>query len=112
VDSTALGSQKLLSRVTRGFDITHSPRRDSETAVTGDAWIRQPTHLPRESETAVTCDAWILQPTQPSKDFEMVNELLSLVTRGFDSQEPSRDSEMINELLSLVTRGFDSPRES
>jgi hypothetical protein len=42
----------------------------------------------------------------------MVNELLSLVTRGFDSQEPSRDSEMINELLSLVTRGFDSPRES
>jgi len=72
---------ELLSLVTRGFD---SPR-ESETTVTGDAWIRRPTHLPRESETAVTRDAWILQPTQPSKDFEMVNELLSLVTRGFDS---------------------------
>jgi hypothetical protein len=62
----------------------------------------------------------------------MVNELLSLVTRGFDiphsrlgtqkllarvtsgfdSPHPSRDPEMINEVLSQVTRGFDSPRES
>jgi len=59
----------------------------------------------------------------------MINELLSRVTRGFDSPresetvvigdarirqptQPSRDSEMINELLSLVTRGFDCTRES
>jgi hypothetical protein len=44
-----------LSLVTRGFD---SPR-ESETAVTGDARIRQPTQPHRDSETAVSGDAWI-----------------------------------------------------
>jgi len=56
---------ELLSRVTRGFD------------------------SPRESETAVTGDAWIRQPKQPSRDSEMINELLSLVTRGFDIHRES-----------------------
>jgi len=63
----------------------------------------------------------------------MTNELLSRLTRGFDSPhrlygvinhqrtavsgdtwirqptQPPRDSEMTNELLSRVTRGFNSP---
>jgi len=39
----------------------------------------------------------------------MTSELLSRVTRGFDSQTASRDSEIIDELLSPVTRGFESP---
>jgi len=51
----------------------------------GDAWIRQTTQPPRDSETAVTGDAWILQPTQPYRESENINELLSRVTRGFDS---------------------------
>jgi len=39
----------------------------------------------------------------------MTNELLSQVTRGFDSPHSPRDSEMTNELLSRVAPGFDSP---
>jgi hypothetical protein len=59
---------ELLSRVTRGFDCPHGPygvKNDQRTAVTGDAWIRQPTRPPRDSE--------------------MTNELPSRVTCGFDS---------------------------
>jgi len=62
-------------------------------------------HLPRESEIAVTGDAWILQPTQPSRDSQMINELLSPVTRGFDRPDSPLGTE---KLLSRVTRGFDS----
>jgi hypothetical protein len=42
------------------------------------------------------------------KDSEIMNELLSRVTHGFDSPNSRRDSEIINELLSRVTHGFDS----
>jgi len=77
-----------MSRVTRGFD-THTAlsevRKHQRTAVTGNAWIRQPTQSPRESETAVAGDAWIRQPTQPCRESENINELLSRVTRGFNS---------------------------
>jgi hypothetical protein len=40
---------------------------------------------------------------------EIINELLSRVTDGYDSPKAPRDSEIINELLSRVTHGFDSP---
>jgi len=76
---------ELLSLVTCGLDIP----RESESAVTGDARIRQPTQPRRDSETAGTGDEWIRQPRQPSRDPEMINELLSLVTRGFDSPRES-----------------------
>jgi hypothetical protein len=89
------GSQKLLSRVTPGFDSQTAPR-DSETAVTGDALIRQP---PRESETAVTRDAWIRQPHSPLGS----QKLLSRVTRGFESQDSPLGS---LKLQSRVTRRF------
>jgi len=74
------GSQKLLSRVTGGFDSRDSPW-ESETAVTGDAWIRHPTH-PLVSQ-----------------------KLLSRETRGFDRPDSPLGSQ---KLLSPVTRGFDS----
>jgi hypothetical protein len=59
---------ELLSRVTRGFDRPDSPkglRNHQGTAVTGDAWIRQPRQPPTESQIS--------------------DELLSRVTRGFES---------------------------
>jgi len=43
------------------------------------------------------------------RDSEIIKELLSRVTHGFDILNSPRDSEMINELLSQVTHGFDSP---
>jgi hypothetical protein len=43
------------------------------------------------------------------RDSEMINELVSRVSHGFDSPNSPRDSEMINELLSRVSHGFDSP---
>jgi len=43
------------------------------------------------------------------RDSEIINQLLSWVTHGFDSPNSPRDSEIINELLSRVTHGFDSP---
>ena len=43
------------------------------------------------------------------RDSEIINELLSQVTIGFDSPNSPRDSEMINEVLSRVSYGFDSP---
>jgi len=43
-------------------------------------------------------------------DLEIINELLSRVTHGFDSPNSRRDSEIINELLSRVTLGFDSAK--
>jgi len=42
-------------------------------------------------------------------DSEIINELLSWVTLGFDSPNSRRDSEIINKLRSRVTHGFDSP---
>jgi hypothetical protein len=77
--------------------------------VTGTAWIRQPKQPPRELETAVTGDEWIRQPTQPCRELENINELMSQVTRGFDSPYSPLGSK---KLLSRVTRGFytqDSP---
>jgi hypothetical protein len=44
------------------------------------------------------------------RDSEMINEVLSRVTIGFDNPNSPRDSEMINEVLSWVTHGFDSPK--
>jgi len=49
------------------------------------------------------------------RDSEIINELLSRVTHGFDSPNICRDSEITNELLARVTHGFDSqtaPRDS
>jgi hypothetical protein len=43
------------------------------------------------------------------RDSEIIKELLSGVTIGFDSPNSPRDSEMIIELLSRVTHGFDRP---
>jgi len=43
------------------------------------------------------------------RDSEMINELVSRVTHGFDSPNSRRDSEIIKELLSRVTHEFDSP---
>jgi hypothetical protein len=43
------------------------------------------------------------------RDSEIINDLLSRVTHGFDITTSLRDSEIINELLSRVTHGFDSP---
>jgi hypothetical protein len=42
-------------------------------------------------------------------DLEMINELLSGVTYGFDSPNSPRHSEITDELLARVTHGFDSP---
>jgi len=44
------------------------------------------------------------------RDSEIINELLSRVTHGYDSPKAPRDSEIINKLLSRVTHGFDSPK--
>jgi len=63
---------ELLSRVTRGSTAQTAPR-ESETAVTGDAWIRQPPQPPRESE--------------------IINKLLSRVSRGFYSPDSPLRSE-------------------
>jgi hypothetical protein len=41
---------------------------------------------------------------------EIIKELLSRVTHGFDSPDIPKDSEIINELLSRVRHGFDRPR--
>jgi hypothetical protein len=57
---------------------------------------------PRESETAVTGDAWIRQPDSPVGS----QKLLSQVTPGFDSPESPIGSQ---KLQSRVTGGFDSP---
>jgi len=43
------------------------------------------------------------------RDSEIINEVLSRVTHGFDSTTSLTDSEIINELLSRVTQGFDNP---
>jgi len=43
------------------------------------------------------------------RDTEIMNELLSRVTDGFDSPNSRRDSEITNELVVRVTHGFDSP---
>jgi len=43
------------------------------------------------------------------RDSVIINELLSRVTQGFDSQTAPRDSEIINQLLSRVKHGFDIP---
>jgi len=40
---------------------------------------------------------------------DIINELLSRVTHGYDSPNSPRGSDIINELLSRVTHGFDSP---
>jgi len=43
------------------------------------------------------------------RDSEIMNELLSGVTDGFNRPNSRRDSEITNELLARVTHGFDSP---
>ena len=43
------------------------------------------------------------------RDSEIINELLSRVTHGFDSPNSPRGSDIINELVSRVTHGLDSP---
>jgi len=57
---------------------------------------------PWESETAVTGDGWIRQPRQPPGS----QKLLSRVTRGFDNPGSPLGSQ---KLLSRVMGGFDSP---
>jgi len=82
---------ELLSRVTRGFYSPNSPsglRNHQRTAVTGAAWIRQPKQPLGTQKSPTNCCPgcrvdWTAQ-TAP-RDSEIVNELLLLVTRGFDS---------------------------
>ena len=45
-------------------------------------------------------------------DSEIINELLSRVTHGFDSLNSPFGSDIINELLLRVTNGFDSPNST
>jgi len=40
---------------------------------------------------------------------QIIDQLLSRVTRGFNRPHSPWDSEMTKELLSRVTRGFDRP---
>jgi hypothetical protein len=40
---------------------------------------------------------------------EIINELVSRLTHGFDSPNTPRDSEISNEPVSRGTNGFDSP---
>ena len=47
-------------------------------------------------------------PTDP-RGSDIINELLSRVTHGFDGSNSPRDSDIIKEMLSRVTHGFDSP---
>jgi hypothetical protein len=42
------------------------------------------------------------------RDSEIINEVLSRKTYGFDSQSSPWDSEIINKVLSRKTYGFDS----
>jgi len=42
------------------------------------------------------------------RDTDIINQLLSRVTNGFDSPNNLMDSEIINPLLSRVTHGFNS----
>jgi len=49
------------------------------------------------------------------RDSKIINDLLSVMTDGFDSANSPRDSEIINEQLSRVTVAFynpNSPRDS
>jgi len=46
------------------------------------------------------------------RDSEIMNELLSRVTDGFDSPNSRRDSEITNKLLPRVTHGFESPNST
>jgi len=55
-----------------------------------------------ESKTAVTGEGWIRHPTHPL----VSQKLLSRVTRGFDSPDSPISSQ---KLLSRVTGGFDTP---
>ena len=43
---------------------------------------------------------------------EIIHQLLSRVTHGFDNTNTPRDSEIINELLSRVTHGYDNPNNT
>ena len=61
------------------------------------------------NEIAATGAAWIRQPIQPLGTEISSTKLHPRVTHGFDSPTAPRDSEMINELLSWMTDGFDSP---
>jgi len=43
------------------------------------------------------------------RDSEIMNDLLSRVTDGFDSPNSRRDSEITNDLVARVTHVFDNP---
>jgi hypothetical protein len=68
---------------------------------------------PRDSEisnkTTASSDAWIRQSTQPLGTQISSTKLRPGVTLGLDSANSRKDTEIINELLSRVTQGFDSP---
>jgi hypothetical protein len=49
-----------------------------------------------------------IAPTSP-RDSEIIKELLSRVTHGFDSLNSPYGSDIINELLSRVTHVVNSP---
>jgi hypothetical protein len=46
------------------------------------------------------------------RDSEIINELLSRVTIGFDSPNSPRDSEITNKMLAQVNHDFDSPNNA
>jgi len=50
-------------------------------------------------------------PTDP-RGSDIINELLSRVTHGFDSPTDPMGSDIINELLSRVTPGYDNPNST
>jgi len=80
---------------------TQPPRR-SETALTGDAWIRKPRQPPRESETPVTGDAWIRKPRQPPRESETpVTEFPDAVFLGVDVESPLGQVEVASLEISL-----------
>jgi hypothetical protein len=65
-----------------------------QIAVTGDAWIRQPTQPIGIKKSSTNCchrRRMKLRAHTAPKDSEMTNELLSRVTRGFDSPRSPRD---------------------
>jgi len=60
---------------------------------------------PEVSVIAVMGDAWIRQPTQPPRESEIINKLLSRVSRGLYSSDSPLGS---GKQMSRVTHGFDS----
>jgi hypothetical protein len=87
-------------------------RNHQRTAVTGDPWIRQPKQplgLRNHQRTAVTGDPWIRQPKQLLRTQKSSTNCCHGLRRDLKAQTAPRHSYITNELLSLVTHGWDNP---